>query len=85
MQVSGLTEGVTAISAGEFHSCAVVNGAAKCWGFNKVGQLGDGNPDDSGVAVQVEGLTSNVTTISAGRAHSCAVVGGAAMCWGGNV
>ena len=29
--VIGLTAGVTAISAGYIHSCAIVDGGLKCW------------------------------------------------------
>ncbi|MDA3007685.1 MAG: RCC1 domain-containing protein [Actinomycetota bacterium] len=25
------------LSAGEFHTCAVIDGAAKCWGYNNEG------------------------------------------------
>ena len=67
VQVMGLTEGVvTAISAGEAHSCAVMNGRAMCWGMNSEGQLGDNTRADSETPVQVDGLLSGVTTISAG-------------------
>ena len=59
---------VTAISAGLAHSCAVVDGAAMCWGNdNSVGQLGDGTNIDRLAPVQVIGLASGVTAISAGR------------------
>lgn len=41
-QVEGLTSGVTAIAAGNTHTCAIVNGTAQCWGDNSAGQLGHG-------------------------------------------
>ena len=83
-QVTGLTTGVTQISAGRDHSCAVVDGAAKCWGSGGSGQLGDNTATRRTTPVQVMGLTSEVTQISVGFSHSCAVVDGRAMCWGIN-
>lgn len=40
--VVGLDRGVTAIATGFAHTCAVVGGAAKCWGDNFYGEVGDG-------------------------------------------
>jgi alpha-tubulin suppressor-like RCC1 family protein len=89
VQVSGLTSGVVAVATGFGYSCAVTGtGAARCWGYNGTGQLGNGSTTGSSVPVQVTGLTSGITKISAGSgmlAHSCAVTAaGAAVCWGAN-
>ena len=86
VQVVGLTSGVTAISAGQYYtSCAVHNGAAKCWGSNTFGELGNGLYTDSNVPVQVTDLTSGVTGVaSSGVGTTCAIHNGAAKCWGAN-
>ena len=55
--VSGLTSGVRAIGTGFYHSCAVLStGAAKCWGKNNEGQLGNNSTTDSLVPVSVTGI-----------------------------
>ncbi len=80
--VSGLT-GVTSLAVGGLHACAVVAaGAAKCWGKNDSGQLGNSGTTKSSVPVAVTGLTG-ATSVAAGSYHSCVLVaGGAAKCWG---
>ena len=80
LQIPVADTGVTDVSSGYNHVCAVVNGGAKCWGNNSSGQLGVGANTDN----QVYGLDSNVTAISVSFHHSCAIVNGAAKCWGSN-
>ncbi len=82
--VTGLGAGVQAIAAGNFHTCAIVSGAARCWGYNANGQLGVPTPTETNAVVQVGNLTSGVTDITTGGSHSCAIVNGIAKCWGLN-
>ncbi len=66
--VVGLDQGVAAITAGGDHTCALtVGGAAKCWGANQDGQLGDNSQVQANVPVDVTDIGSGATVITAGR------------------
>jgi alpha-tubulin suppressor-like RCC1 family protein len=55
--VTGLGSGVGAIAAGVAHTCAITSaGAAMCWGWNELGQLGDGTTADRQTPTVVLGL-----------------------------
>ncbi|MCL4826738.1 MAG: hypothetical protein KJZ95_05180 [Caldilinea sp.] len=88
--VSGLTSGVTAMTAGRVFTCAIVNGSAKCWGDGHSGQLADGEDFSGGsrpytktVPVDVVELPSTVLELEAGGATACARLdNGETYCWG---
>jgi alpha-tubulin suppressor-like RCC1 family protein len=92
-QGSGVLDGVAAITAGSFHTCALKrNGSVWCWGFAAEGQLGDGTTGDPAThvrlsAVQVRrgsGFLTGATAVSAGDGrHTCALnENGSVWCWG---
>jgi alpha-tubulin suppressor-like RCC1 family protein len=86
VEVTGLNREVVAISAGDYHACAITSGGeVVCWGFNEFGELGDSTTNDSSRPVNVTGLNSEAFAISAGQYVSCALtLNGGAYCWGGN-
>ena len=77
---------VKGVSAGTYHTCAVVNGGVKCWGFNNFGQLGDPTVTDPDSHIPVNAIATNsgAEAVAAGTFHGCAAVGGGAKCWGSN-
>ncbi len=82
---------VIAISAGEDHTCAIVEGGCvKCWGANDAGQLGVGNTkavgdDEAPAVVPPVRLGGPAKTIALGFKFSCALmVDGSVRCWGRN-
>ncbi len=78
---------VSNISAGTFHTCAIANAQAFCWGYNGNGRLGNGGTTDSPNPVIVTAAAGGlfdkaVTHISAGGDHTCAIANAQAFCWG---
>ncbi len=75
------------ISAGGFHSCGIdAAGAAYCWGFNPVGELGDGTtlpPDQNRPVPTLVKGGHTFAKIFAGEYETCALdAAGAGFCWG---
>jgi hypothetical protein len=65
--VLALPDGVTAIAAGAYHTCALTaGGAVLCWGQNADGQLGDGTTTGSAIPVAVQDLSGEAVAITAG-------------------
>lgn len=81
--VQSLT-GVTALSAGQLHTCAVTGGTVRCWGYNAGGAPGNGTLVDGWSPNPVPGVT-DATGVASGLNHSCALIsGGTVRCWGYN-
>lgn len=86
VDVVGLSSGVATIVGGQNHTCAVTTaGAAKCWGSNTFGELGNGLKTASNLPVDVIGLNAGVASMAPGLYRTCAVTtAGGAKCWGRN-
>jgi len=91
---TGLLSGVTAISAGLDHSCALSlpNGTVRCWGTNSIGQLGIGSSNNfSATPASVRGINGSgslrgAIALSAGDLDTCVSMlpNGISACWGDN-
>jgi alpha-tubulin suppressor-like RCC1 family protein len=82
------------IAAGGNHTCAYrQDGTLWCWGYNQMGQLGQGPTavvDGGGVnqssPVQATPLGATVVEVAAGSLHTCARKQDATLwCWGDNI
>jgi alpha-tubulin suppressor-like RCC1 family protein len=96
--VSGIASAPTALAGGLAHTCAVVNGAAlcwgnnedgalgdgvRCWGYSMDGTLGDGTTTGQLTPVPVLGLESGVSALAGAGSHTCVVMSSGSMkCWG---
>lgn len=87
---AGPLAGVSDLSAGFSHTCAVLDtGQARCWGWSGNGALGDGTTTaarERPTTVSNEtgtGPLTSVTRIVTGGNHTCALLTtGQARCWG---
>ena len=74
------------VALGWGHSCALLtDGRVMCWGYNHMGQLGDGTITHHSSPVEVSGLPFPGISIALGYYHTCAVLADTkVMCWGYN-
>jgi alpha-tubulin suppressor-like RCC1 family protein len=82
-----LEAGVTAVSAGQNHTCAAVNNELKCWGSNSAGQLGINLDAVTNYITEPTSLSTalkDISAIAAGENHTCAVSEKQLYCWGDN-
>ncbi len=85
----GTDRTAVAITAGDFHTCAILDdGSVSCWGYNGYGGLGDGTTTDRNTPTQTSSLGTDRTAvaITAGHGHTCAFLDdGSVSCWGWNI
>ncbi len=82
---------VTAIAAGDVHTCALLDdGTVHCWGYGGDGRLGYGNTNSIGASQSAAaagpvalGAGRTAKAITAGGAHTCALLDDKTVrCWG---
>jgi phosphatidylethanolamine-binding protein (PEBP) family uncharacterized protein len=83
-EVIGLSSRVVQISAGIFHTCALLeSGGVMCWGWNLYGQIGDGTRLNNRLsATGVVGLSSRARQVAAGPGTCALLQNGTVQCWG---
>ena len=80
---------LASVNAQDVHSCVVTTGgAAKCWGDNTKGQIGNGSETPNApvsTPTDVTGLSTGVAMIAPGGQHTCALFNADVVkCWGFN-
>ena len=80
--VSGLAHAV-GIAAGDSHSCALASSAtADCWGYNNVGELGNGSTAGTVGLMGVPSLSDAREIVAAGESTCVLKNDGTVLCWG---
>jgi alpha-tubulin suppressor-like RCC1 family protein len=76
----------TRIVGGATHACALgMAGETWCWGYDFVGQVGDGGEPVQLVESPVRVDVGPFVELAAGQVHTCGLAEtGAVYCWGGN-
>lgn len=83
---TGLAAPISALAPGVHHTCALRGGQVFCWGYNRGGLLGVGEPDLEDILTPrpVQGL-DRVVEVVADYDFTCAVDDARAVyCWGDN-
>ncbi len=85
VSVLGMGSGVTQITTGTLHTCALKSdGAVYCWGYNSNGQVADESFAKTGFPFRVA-LPLRTSAVFGGDYHTCALqVTGEVDCWGMN-
>lgn len=78
--------GVSTVTSGAQHSCAVGNNndGLWCWGLNMSGEVGDGTTQQRQTPTLVANTAGATITSADSSSHSCAIIDGIVKCWGQN-
>jgi alpha-tubulin suppressor-like RCC1 family protein len=80
--------GASKVAVGVESACAILDGAAFCWGAEAIGRAGTGGDGEeilTNIEVPVTGLGAGVSDIAVGDNAACAIVNdGGVECWGAN-
>ena len=71
--IAGLERGVTVVAAGQYHLCAIVDGAVKCLSLDS-----SGTP----TALSIGALDGPAIAVGVGAFNACALLAGRVQCWG---
>jgi alpha-tubulin suppressor-like RCC1 family protein len=84
VRVRNLGSKVVAVAAANHTTCAVIDdGAVRCWGYNKQGQVGNGSMAEEVLRADRVALDRATISLAAGRDFLCALASDKTVwCWG---